>query len=67
MLTLKDAFSDYDEGSKGYMNKQDLITFIGDYDDSIKPFTIDILFNHMDPSGDNKIDLREFEEAFGNA
>jgi Ca2+-binding EF-hand superfamily protein len=66
-LTLKDAFNDYDDGEKGYMSKSDLITFIGEYDDSIKPFTIEILFDHMDPSGDSKISLDEFKEAFGNA
>ena len=66
-LSLKDAFGDYDDGSKGYMSKSDLVTFIGDYDDTIKPYTIDLLFDHMDTSGDGKVGFKEFEEAFGNA
>lgn len=66
-ISLKDAFNDYDDGSKGYLSKSDIVTFIGEYDESIKPFTIDLLFDHMDTSGDGKVGFKEFEEAFGNA
>ena len=64
LSTVKDTFSSFDKGNKGYLVKEEFSELIDEYCGKIEPFTLDLMFKYFDKSNNEKIILKEFEDGF---